>query len=81
MHGSSIEDIKSLGLRSLGNKSFSQTASKYAPCTMQMKETPVTSLFVYLENEISFQLASIVVPTRVPMIARITATPSNQWGK
>ena len=81
MRGSCIEDIKSLGLRSLGNKSFIQTASKYAPCTMQMKETPVTSLFVYLVNDVSFQLANIVVPIRVPMIARIAATPSNQLGK
>ena len=48
---------------------------------MQMKETPVTSLFVYLVNEISFQLASIVVPIRVPMIARIAAMPSNQLEK
>ena len=81
MLGSSIEDIKSRGLRSSDNKSFIQTASKYVPCTMQMKETPVTSLFVYLVNEISFQLASIVVPIRVPMIARIAAMPSNQLEK
>ena len=81
MLGSSIEDIKSRGLRSSDNKSFIQTASKYAPCTMQMKETPVMSLFVYLVNEVSFQLANIVVPIRVPMIARRAAMPSNQLGK
>ena len=48
---------------------------------MQTNETPVISLFVYLVNEFSFHLPNIVVPTRVPMIARKAAKASSQPGK
>ena len=58
-----------------------QAASKYAPWIMQRNETPVISLFVYLVNEFSFHLPNIVVPTRVPVIARRAAMASIQVGK